>query len=203
MAKIQEVNYKDIPGKVGKMRTAALEINNEIVTSYSKINAMKSNWHGIRYNELASECNKIIPDLDKLLKLIVTEIPHALELVANNYSKADSGAKITSEQQTPAKKVPEVATSTETTMKFLTTEVTSVKEEVGRSFTKSLNQLDEFQRIFNSINWSSEAADVFKREFTASKNKINTALSNIQKLFTTLMKQAAEDVQAAESNNTL
>ena len=203
MARIQEVNYKEIPSKVRKMRDAANEINGEIVNSYTKISAMKSNWHGTRYNELAKKCNSIIPDINKLLKLVVTDIPFALEQVANNYSKADRGSKIVSEQQIASRNIPEITMTTEETMKFITSEVTNVKNAVSTSFTKTMSKLDEYQNVFNSINWNSEAADIFKREFKAAKVKVSSALNDIQELFTTLMRQASEDIQAAESGNTL
>ena len=64
------------------------------------------------------------------------------------------------------------------------------------------NYVDD-ESIFNTIDWNSEAANNFKREFKASKKKVSTALSSIQKLFVTLIKQASDDIQAAEKSNTV
>jgi len=204
MARISSVDYKEFPLKANKMRDTALQLNQEIVTSYTEISNMQSTcWHGARYNDLAKNCNEVIPDLEKLLRLVVTEIPFKLEQVANNYSLADTKSKMVAEREEPYTKVPVIPTSNETSMQFLTSEVAHVKSQVERSFTNVLNKLDEFESLFNSLNWESEAADRFRQEFLSLKKVTRNAIENIQKLFVTLMAKAGEEMQLAESSNTI
>ena len=203
MARITEVNYKEIPRKVKQMKDGAMNINNEMFSSYNKIIDMRSDWYGEKYNELAVKCNRVAPDIEKLLVLIVTDIPYSLEEIANNYSVADTGSKVVNQLKVTIKKIPHVELTQINSMRFIQPEVIRVKDEVSTSFGKALNELDVFQKVFDSITWNSEAAEVYRREFLESKNKVKSLLADIKKLFETLIKESTEIIEKAESSNTL
>ena len=54
---------------------------------------------------------------------MVTDIPSALETVANNYSQADKGSNVTSVSKEGPKKITTISQSNDVGMKFLTSEV--------------------------------------------------------------------------------
>ena len=87
MAKIDHVDYEAMPRQAKAMREYALELNNELRTAYSNVGEMHNSWYGVRYNELVKDFNELIPQVNDLLKLVVTEIPFAVETIANTMLK--------------------------------------------------------------------------------------------------------------------
>ena len=73
MAKIDHVDYEAMPRQAKAMREYALELNNELRTAYSNVGEMHNSWYGVRYNELVKDFNELIPQVNDLLKLVVTE----------------------------------------------------------------------------------------------------------------------------------
>lgn len=203
MAKIMTVDYEAIPGQARQMRQNGMELNNELTTAYESITEMHNNWYGKRYNALVTEFNKIIPQLNELLVLVVGQIPFTLETVANNYSQADRGQNATSAVNEAPKKVAEINLSTDVGMKFLTSEVTATQESVSSNFSKAVELMNTIESIYNSITWQSEAADAFKAQFTKLKNQIVQAFEDLKSQFTTLMNQTKDDIQATETANTV
>ena len=96
MARIDHVDYEAMPRQAKAMREYALELNSELRAAYTNIGEMHNSWYGVRYNELVKDFNELIPQINDLLKLVVTEIPFAVETVANNYAQADKGQNVTS-----------------------------------------------------------------------------------------------------------
>ena len=206
MARIMEVDYEAIPGKAKRIRAQGQELNNEIVTAYNSIANMHSSWFGKRYNELVTLFNNLIPQINEMLTLAVQEIPFALETVANSYSQADTGTNVVGAERTEARKVSNLAVPNDIGMKFMSSEVTNVKESVSSNFKNAKNKMDEIESTYAQINWQSEASEVFKSKFTRLKQQIATAFEEIDVQFTKLMTQALDDVQTTEdalTNNSL
>lgn len=60
---------------------------------------------------------------------MVTDIPSALETVANNYSQADKGSNVTSVSKEGPKKITTISQSNDVGMKFLTSEVSNTQKK--------------------------------------------------------------------------
>ena len=204
MANIQNVNYEALPGQAGQMRSHGQELNNELTTAYQRITDMHNVWYGIRYNSLVTEFNNIIPQLNELLDLVVGEIPFALETIANNYSQADRGSNITSAQKTAPNRITDIPVHDDSgTMRFITGDVESIQSQVVSNLDNAKSKMDTIESVYGQIQWESEAADAFRNTFTRLKSQIVTSFENIKTQFTKLMTQAQEDVQAAETGNTI
>ena len=203
MAKIQVVDYEDIPSKASQMRSEGQTLNSELTTAYQSIENMHANWYGVRYNELVELFNEMVEDLNEMLQLVVTDVPVALETVANNYSQADTGSNVTSVDSTGPNKISTIAVQSDTGMRFITSEVESVQSSVSTNFTNSVTQMNSIESIFNQITWESEAADAFKSKFNSLKSSIVSSFENINEQFKTLMTQAQEDIENAETANTV
>ena len=103
MARIDHVDYEAMPRQAKAMREYALELNSELRAAYTNIGEMHNSWYGVRYNELVKDFNELVPQVNDLLKLVVTDIPFAIETIANNYAQADKGQNVTSAEETSAK----------------------------------------------------------------------------------------------------
>lgn len=203
MANITNVDYAAIPAQAQQMRTAGQELNSELITAYQSIANMHNCWYGKRYNELVKEFNTLIPKINELLELVVGEIPFALETVANNYSQVDQGSNVTSAVKTAPKKISDLLISNDVGMKFVTSEVGTIKTNVSNNFKKTRDKMNTIEASFGRIQWKSEASEAFASKFKKLKSDIVSAFENIDSQFTTLMEQTLSDIQATESANTV
>lgn len=203
MAKIMNVDYEAIPSQAKQMRTYGQELNNEITTVYTSITNMHNSWYGKRYNSLVKEFNNIIPQINELLELVVGEIPFALETIANNYSVADRGTKVTSAIKTEPKKATNLAMPGDVGMKFITSEVETIQKNISTNFKNAENKMNTIEVAYSKIQWESEAAEAFKIRFLKLKKDIIASFQNINTQFTNLMNQTLQDIQNTENANTV
>ncbi len=203
MAKIQNVDYEAIPNQAKQMRQYGKELNNEITTAYKSVADMHISWYGKRYNDLVKEFNKLTSNINEMLTLVVTEIPFTLETVANNYAQADRGSNVTSAAKETPKKIVNLNLSNDVGMKFLTEQVSSVQLSVSKNFKNAKTKMDIIEAEYRKIKWQSEASEAFKTKFTSLKKQIVTAFEDINSSFTQLMNLTKEDIQRAETNNTV
>jgi len=203
MAKISTVDYAAIPGHASAMRTLGQNLNSEITKAYESVKAMSNNWYGVRYNALIKNFNDLIPEINKMLTLVVTDIPYTLETVANNYSQADQGKNVVNASQTSPKKIQNIPTSSKVGLKFMTESVKGTQTSVQGNFEKAISKMNEIEARFKKITWTSDAATSFQKEFSKLKKAISDAFTEIKKQFKTLMDQTISDIEKAETSNTM
>ena len=203
MANIMNVDYEGIPNIAQQMRSKGEELNAELTTAYQSIADMHNAWYGKRYNELVKSFNNIVPQINEMLQLIVRDVPFALETVANNYSRADRGTNITSANYTAPQKISELTISNDVGMKFKTSAVASIQSKVTTNFKNAEEKMNTIESIYTKIQWQSEASEAFGSRFRELKTQILTAFNDIETQFTQLMNQAQEDIQSAETANTV
>lgn len=203
MANITSVDYEAIPSQAKQMRAEAQQLNSEMTKAYTSIENMHNSWYGVRYNELQKAFNNLIPSLNEMLTLVVKEIPFALETVANNYSLADKGTKVTSAINDGPKPITALTITSDVGMKFITADVEATQKSVETNFENSKEQMNKIESIYNGIDWKSEAATAFKSQFTKLKNEIVNSFENLKADFAKLMNETKSDIQATESANTV
>ena len=193
MAKIDHVDYEAMPRQAKAMREYALELNNELRTAYSNVGEMHNSWYGVRYNELVKDFNELIPQVNDLLKLVVTEIPFAVETIANNYAQADKGQNVTSAEETSANNIENLPITNDVGMRFMTAEVANTQRSVSEKFDASKELMNKIEAEYNRVEWQSEASESFKARFNKLKNDILMAFDNINNEFSKLMNQTQQD----------
>ena len=203
MAKIDHVDYEAMPRQAKAMREYALELNNELRTAYSNVGEMHNSWYGVRYNELVKDFNELIPQINDLLKLVVTEIPFAVETVANNYAQADKGQNVTSAEETSANNIENLPITNDVGMRFMTAEVANTQRSVSEKFDASKELMNKIEAEYNRVEWQSEASESFKARFNKLKNDILMAFDNINNEFSKLMTQTQQDIETTEKANTV
>ena len=203
MANITSVDYEAIPSQAKQMRAEAQQLNSEMTKAYTSIENMHNSWYGVRYNELQKSFNNLIPSLNEMLTLVVKEIPFALETVANNYSLADKGTKVTSAINDGPKPITALTITSDVGMKFITADVEATQKSVETNFENSKEQMNKIESIYNGIDWKSEAATAFKSQFTKLKNEIVNSFENLKADFAKLKNEPKSDIQATESAHTV
>lgn len=203
MAKIDHVDYGAMPRQAKAMREYALELNNELRTAYSNVGEMHNSWYGVRYNELVKDFNELIPQVNDLLKLVVTEIPFAVETIANNYAQADKGQNVTSAEETSANNIENLPITNDVGMRFMTAEVANTQRSVSEKFDASKELMNKIEAEYNRVEWQSEASESFKARFNKLKNDILMAFDNINNEFSKLMTQTQQDIETTEKANTV
>ena len=185
------------------MSEYALELNSELRAAYTNIGEMHNSWYGVRYNELVKDFNELIPQINDLLKLVVTEIPFAVETVANNYAQADKGQNVTSAEETSANNIENLPITNDVGMRFMTSDVANTQRNVSAKFDSSKELMNKIESEYNRVDWQSEASESFKARFEKLKNDILSAFDNINNEFSKLMTQTQEDIENTEKSNTV
>lgn len=203
MAKIDHVDYEAMPRQAKAMREYALELNSELRAAYTNIGEMHNSWYGVRYNELVKDFNELIPQINDLLKLVVTEIPFAVETVANNYAQADKGQNVTSAEETSANNIENLPITNDVGMRFMTSDVANTQRNVSEKFDASKELMNKIEAEYNRVEWQSEASESFKARFNKLKNDILMAFDNINNEFSKLMTQTQQDIETTEKANTV
>ena len=203
MARIDHVDYEAMPRQAKAMREYALELNSELRAAYTNIGEMHNSWYGVRYNELLKDFNELIPQINDLLKLVVTEIPFAVETVANNYAQADKGQNVTSAEETSANNIENLPITNDVGMRFMTSDVANTQRNVSAKFDSSKELMNKIESEYNRVDWQSEASESFKARFEKLKNDILSAFDNINNEFSKLMTQTQEDIENTEKSNTV
>lgn len=201
MARIETVDYERMPGQANEMRGEAKILNKELSAAYESINNMRNLWYGKRYNDLVQAFNNIIPSINEMLTLVVRDVPSALETIANNYSQVDCGQKVVAVNSEEPNRVQEIEVSSEVGMRFLTAEVSEVKQKVSTNFMNAKDLMDRIETIYSKVVWESASAEEFKTKFTKLKNSIVASFENINKEFKELMEQTEKDIELAEKAN--
>ena len=203
MARIDHVDYEAMPRQAKAMREYALELNSELRAAYTNIGEMHNSWYGVRYNELVKDFNELIPQINDLLKLVVTEIPFAVETVANNYAQADKGQNVTSAEETSANNIENLPITNDVGMRFMTSDVANTQRNVSAKFDSSKELMNKIESEYHRVDWQSEASESFKARFEKLKNDILSAFDNINNEFSKLMTQTQEDIENTEKSNTV
>ena len=203
MAEIRNVDYEAMPGRARTIRENALELNSEMRNVYAKIGEMHNAWYGVRYNELVKDFNDMIPNINDMLELVVTEIPFALENIANNYAGADKGQGIVSAEETPANKIENLPITNDVGMRFMTADVANTQREVSAKFDSLKEIMDKIGAEYDRVVWDSEASEKFKARFSKIKSEIVASFDNINNQFAKLMTQTQEDIENTEKANTV
>ncbi len=203
MAIIDNVDYEGIPSKAKRMREVGQDMNRKLVKIYNDVDTMHNHWYGIRYNDLQKSFNELVPSLNDILKLVVDEIPFALENVANNYSKADKGVPVTSAVSTAPTQIQLLGIKNDVGMRFITNEVATIHANIKKGFEDVVDAMNEIQRVFSQVNWSSDAATAYRTKFGSLKTSIINQINDINAKFDTSMQQTEQDIQNAETANTV
>ena len=203
MAKIQNVDYEAIPAKASAMRQAGTQLNQELLNMYQKITDMHNAWYGKRYHTLVLDFNAMVPQLNAMIDLVVSEIPFTLETVSNNYSKVDQGTNIVAATKTLPTKIVDIMIAEDVGMRFLESEVGMTRQQVSNALENAKQMMNQIDSILGQVKWQSEASEAFRTKFAQLKASITTAFDNINNQFAKLITQAQTDMQSTESANTV
>lgn len=203
MARVNVVDYLEMPKHAQEMREGAKQLNSEVSVAYTSIRDMHTVWYGVRYNELVKAFNNMIPQLNEMLTLVVHDVPHALETIANNYSMADRGVVAGAVRDEQPNKIIEIAIINDEKMGFLSENVKEVQQKVSTNFKNAKDLMDKISTYFGKVTWDSRASEEFNARFMKLKGEIITSFENINTQFIKLMEQTLQDMENAERANTV
>ena len=193
-----------IPAKTDQMRGVGRELNEKMQNMYDKIRELHEFWYGERYNRLVEGFNKIRPSVNNIVELIFTQLPASLDTIANNYSKLDRSMNIRTVSDEKPRIIEELPKMDDTgKFRFISNSVAEVKQEVEAKISKGIELIDEFENIYRTIDWESDAATAYQSLFAKLKEEVVTSLNNLKKDFTELMLQAEQDAKLTEDTNTV
>ena len=202
MANITEVDYEKMPGQAATIRTEGNSLKDNLNGLFTEAKNMHENRYGLRYNSLITELNSMIPVVDDILKLVIDEIPVALETVARNYALADGATPNTvNEKEMPS--MESIETTVDVGMRFISTSVSANKDTIETKIQNALENLSAIESEYSNVVWDSESATAFSEKFSSLKSSIEIALNSVKTNLSKLMVAAEEDISNAEQNNTV
>lgn len=202
MANITEVDYLALPGKASAIRSYGNSLKENLNQLFQESRSMHDNWYGIRYNSYITELNSMIPAINDVLRLVIDDIPVALETVARNYALADGEAPNTvNSKEMPV--IESIESVTDTGLRFISEAVAGHKATIEGKIASALENLASIQTEYDSVVWSSEAATEFSTKFNSLKTSIESALNSVKTNLSKLMAAAEEDISNAEVHNTV
>ena len=196
------VSPNSLASEAKKLRQIGKEFNTQINSTYDKIKNMHSSWQGEGYANICKEFNKLVTDINKVLNYMVTEVPYSLEKIANLFSNADEAGNVTTESKDAYNAVVLLNPPKDEKMKFVSSEVEAVKNNVLADFEKVKGQLNNFLAEFQKIEWNNSIALEFYNTFAGLKNKLFDSFSTIEQKFKTFMNETISAIQAVENANT-
>ena len=200
---VGRVDYNELPANAKMIREDGKDLANTVISVYKEIEEMRANWHGIRYNEFIGIFNNMIPSFREILTLCVTTLPVALEQIANNYAVVDTGSKIVAvSDETPAA-IPEIPACGDTDLRFIQAEVANVKTSTVAKFDIMLDIMEKISTEIANLPWKSDASEMFRSRFEELRNNIVRGIEDIRTGFDRAMLQSSQDVQEAETKNTV
>ena len=203
MPNIVVVDYEALPGQAEGIRNSGREFESHVKKAFSEIDGMRQSWFGQRYNKLVQNFNSIIDTMLEMQKLVITEIPSALEQVARNYEMVDKGSSSISPRDDTPTRVPDIAPSNEVGMRFLTGDVSAVQASVTSEFSAATDTINSIRSQFSAINWESEAHSAFEQKLTTLSTQIINNFDQLKQDFATLMNDTLSDMATTENANTV
>ena len=193
-------NYTEIPGIASQMSEEGSNISKLLSDSYKQVDELKSTWNGIRYNTVIAEFNSVIPTINEMETLMITEITSALGQVAKNYASVDGG---TAAAVNEGAKIPteEISNADTEVLRYDSAAAESVLGIVKSNFASIQDGLEQYKAQFDSLDWDSPAAENFKARFTTLSASLKESFESLCASFEKGMTQAKEDMERAEASN--
>lgn len=201
MPNIEKVDYEGIPAKAKQMRDIANSANTRLVNAYDSLTKMHDSWYGVRYNELCTSFNSLVPTLNEMLDIIVKQIPSDLEVVSNNYSKADKGTAVTTVDDTNARHILQITTKQDVGVRFMPDEVRTFHDSILNDFKIVVQQVDEINGIYKTVCWVSDAGTTFTNKLGQIRNNIVDQVNKIHNQFDSYLQEAEKDFPNADTAN--
>lgn len=203
MPNIESVDYNVLQQKAGQIREEGRTLMSNMRDAYTKIGGMSSAWYGKRYNMLVDAFNEMIPLLNQISRLTMADFPNALDTIAVNYARADMDEGFSPRQSDEVTTIAEIAHSQAVGLRFVSSEVENIHDEIVLCFSNANSQLASIEGICNSLPWSSDAQDAFIKTFDSLKNQIQQSFETTINSFKTLIQQVNEDMNDKEQANTI
>jgi len=195
------VSPRDLANSAKSLRQIGKNTNSTILEIYKKMTNLHSSWQGQGYANICKEFNKLVTDLNKVLKYMVKEVPYNLELIANYFSNADEEGNVTTPNNEDYIGVTLLSPPADKSMKFISTEVSNVKTDVINDIEKVKGYLNNFLSEFQKIKWNNSIALEFYKTFASLKSKLFDSFSTIEQKYNSFMNETISAIAAVENAN--
>ncbi len=200
------VDAKILHSKGVEIQNHAKKLNVAIVAVYNHLKTMHSTWKGQKWSKFAIMCNNCIDVFENTCSYLVTGLPNAIKIEAENYARFEGFS------------VGDTEGGSLMTLTRLNTEggslamssKTAEKEKdlqlkIDDAFQNALSELREISNIMHqtSNSWDSDAGIKARANFELSREKIEETITKVkQGLNTTLDDALNQFVQTEKTNVT-
>ena len=155
------VDAKALYSKGGDIQATAKTLNSNIVAVYDHLRTMHNTWKGQKWSEFAIMCNNCIETFESACRYLVTGLPNAVKVSAENYARAEGFS---------------VGDTTGGTI----TSLTKLSTEGGfQNIITNLNSISDMMKETTSY-WRSEAATTARANFETTRGTIESTINQIK-----------------------
>ena len=197
------VDYQGMSSAAQTMLTQAEDLNAQFVTAYQTVQSMNpSDWYGKRYDELVTYFNSQISIIkNQILIPVVTNIPTTAGTIANNYA-AFNDTSVQVPKGAP-KDIPEIALSNNQNSHFVDDAVGTKQTTISNSLDNAVTSLGNMIKTFNSVEWSSAAADATRSTLNTVQTQIGEMVNGLKKQVSDSMNLSRQEATTTEQYNTV
>lgn len=201
-------DYTRLFPKGDEIRGEALRFNEAIIEANHALSSMHITWGGLRWVELASMWNSLMPFLNDTLVFLVKTVPNVIEVNSCNYASVD-GTSVGEPQVTNPNLLDRELNTQTGNVKITLSDVTAKEErkyqkELDDCFKKAIHHLGEMANILNSTKgcdmWEGPAASNTRNNFAETKENIETSFKKMNIKVITCIDNAIKDLQTQDED---
>ena len=198
-----KVNCNDMYQRAKQIRNNSQKIHELLSDVYLAFGDIQSIWKGNSYNELVNQVNTMTTPLNKMLKIMSSNIPYTIEKVAYNYAVADEqGAKVVKPVKGEnLKKINSINVPQVEQLTFLSTEVELFKNLVLQKLNRVNDLINNVESLYRDMSWQGKAAKEFNSKVSNLKKYMFTTVNDLKNYIEQYIQKAQEEMQYAENQN--
>ena len=201
MGRVVNIDYENIPGQANNIKNISKQLGDKLLDIYKNISAMHEFWYGKRYNDLVQNINKLIPQMNSFLEVTVSEVPHIIETIANNFSEVDTNGRVTAAQKEGFQKIEQLSIKEDVGMRFVSEEIANIEQTIISEFHEAISLVDMLSREAEGIGIDYDVGNNFKSQFKSFSNSFKQYIETAESQFTVLMLNTRMQMQKTEMAN--
>ena len=161
-------------------------------------NSLNTYWTGDRYKKIMQAWNKVVPDLNKQLK-VLAESSKVLNTILKNYTTADTNA--INVQAANVLTLTTCNISNKQEINFDNAKLLSDLQKVSSAISDAKSHAAKMKTFNNNAQWSGEGAiDKARSDVNSALDKIDASLSSLSTDVNKVLKDTSTDFEKAKNS---
>lgn len=185
------------------IRENGKEFERYLHNAFNELDNMHSFWQGQKYNQLRTEFNKIISDLNRMIDFSVSKLPTAIEEIANMFAEADLGDQVTSVTEEAYEPIVLLNQYKDSELRFSINDTIASKDVINRSFENAKEKMNIIFDILGNLSWNDPSVQTLQQSLMKTKTKIEDDFNTVINRFENMIAETTKAIEQMEKTNML